>query len=110
MLLAENKEKIRKRLASAYLNAVIRYRDSAMRSNSLQLEMLMLLAGTMRISEAIRSAGAKTNLEFILFATNQKLLSKFARENRIKTKVKIELELDPVESQSVAAAELLSEK
>lgn len=110
LLLTGSAGKIERRLAPAYLNAITRYRDFSMRSTSLQLEMLLFISGTMRISEAIKASGAKSSSGFIVFSTDKKLLSKFLKENKVKTLKQIKIILDPEEAQEVAMTELLSEK
>ncbi|MDE1860895.1 MAG: hypothetical protein KGH72_04240 [Candidatus Micrarchaeota archaeon] len=110
VLLADYNEKLVRRLAPAYLNALLRHDDSSMRSSSIQIEMLLLLAGTMKINDAIRIAGAKKAERFIAFATDRGILSKFLKMTRSKIKKPLPLELYPDEAEEVAMSEILSEK
>ncbi|MGA3020916.1 MAG: hypothetical protein ABSD68_03135 [Candidatus Micrarchaeales archaeon] len=109
VLLLENKEKVVKRVLPAFMNAAIRIKDGIARSNTTQMEMLLLLCGTMKIDKAIRNCGANDSGNFLLFSTKSSLLNRFAKKNRIKIIRKIDLELDAKTAGEVAMTELLGE-
>jgi tRNA threonylcarbamoyladenosine modification (KEOPS) complex Cgi121 subunit len=109
VLLLDNKEKLVKRILPAFMNAAIRIGDRIARSDTIQMEMLLLLCGTMKIDKAIKNCGAKDSNNFLLFSTNNSLLSKFAKKNRIRILRKIDLELDAKTAGEVAMTELLGE-
>lgn len=98
---------IRKGLAAAYINSVLRHNDSSMRASSIQLEMMLLLAGTMRISEAISSVGAKYRGRLLVFATKRGLFERFSRQARLKVKRGVPVRIDRGSAGETAMAELL---
>jgi hypothetical protein len=109
VLLLDNKDKLVKRVLPAFMNAVIRVGDRIARSDSMRMEMLLLLCGTMKIDKAIKDCGAKNPENFLLFSTSSELLNRFAKKNRIRVLRKINLELDAKTAGEVAMTELLGE-
>jgi len=109
VLLLDNKEKLVKRVLPAFMNAAIRVEDRIARSDTIQIEMLLLLCGTMKIDKAIKNCGANNSENFLLFSTNSSLLNRFAKKNGIRIARKIDLELDAKTAEEVAMTELLEE-
>ena len=91
ILLLDNDEKIIGRLLPAFVNARIRVKDRIARSKSVRMETLLFAAGTMNIGKALREVGAKNVKDFLLFATDKKLLKAFVKG---ETKVVREIRLD----------------
>lgn len=61
-----------RQLSAAYLNSVVSFKDKTNISNSKSMEMLLFVALTKKIDEAIDKAGAKTNKRFVLFCDSKK--------------------------------------
>lgn len=65
-------------LSCAYINALSTFKRKSNLSRSIAMEMLLFVAMTKKIDEAVKIAGARTNSGFILFcdtnATYKKLL------------------------------------
>ncbi len=66
-------------LSSAYLNAEVSFNDKTNISKSKGMEMLLLVAMTGKIDEAIAKAGAKTNNRFVLFCDSKRTYSSVSR-------------------------------
>ncbi len=94
ILLLENKEKIPGRIIPGYINAKLRQYEKSMRSSSLQKEVLLFIAGTMNIKNAIEKVGAKSESDFIVFGNSEKLLLEFIKLGKLKKVKKIDLSLD----------------
>ena len=109
VLLLDYSERTISRALPAFINASIRFSEKIARSNSMQVEMLLLVSGTMNISKALRECGAKDPKKFLLFATNKSLLSKFIKTNKIKVTNQVELKLDQKISGKVAITGLMNE-
>ncbi len=94
-----------KKMAAAYIGACLRQRENALRSDSIAMEMLLLMAGRRNTKEAIDIAGAKEGRRFILFSTSKRLALRFAAENMIKIikeyRVKLDLDSSPDISMSL---------
>jgi len=60
-------------LESAYLNALMAFREGTNIAKSVQMEMLLFVAMTKQVKDAIALAGAKTPKDMIIFATSAKL-------------------------------------
>ncbi|MDE1804301.1 MAG: hypothetical protein KGH59_00755 [Candidatus Micrarchaeota archaeon] len=90
------------RILPSYLNAVVRQRDNIMRSDSVEKEMLLLMAGEMNVSKAIRSCGIRDNGNFILFSTSEKLAEQMISAADVKSAKRVKLELDYDAAQEVA--------
>lgn len=97
------------RALPAYLNASIRFREGVARSESMQMEMLLLLCGTMNIRKALLECGAKKKDGFLLFATKNELFERFAKSNRVRKIKKVELKLNHKLAGNVAITELLND-
>jgi tRNA threonylcarbamoyladenosine modification (KEOPS) complex Cgi121 subunit len=91
------------------MNARIRMNDGIARSKSMQIEMLLLICGSMKIDKALKLCGAKDPKNFLIFASDEKSLSAFVRKNKIKVTEALKMELDPRIAGNVAMTELLSE-
>ncbi len=109
LLLFDYSERAMARALPAYVNATIRFSDGSARSKSMQVEMLMLVCGTMNIGKALRDCGAKDNDKFLVFASSEGLFSKFAKANGIKRIRGVTLRLDPEITGNVAITELLND-
>lgn len=94
VLLVKNDKSLLDRVLPAYINAYIRYREKNMRSSTLRMEVLLFIAGTMKISSAIKSCGAEDNGAFIVIAESKKTFSKFRDKSYIKILKEYPLRLD----------------
>ncbi|MCL5239649.1 MAG: EKC/KEOPS complex subunit CGI121/TPRKB [Candidatus Marsarchaeota archaeon] len=105
VLLVHNSKEAAKRLLPAFVNATLRIASGASRSKSTQIEMLLLLCGTMNIGKALRDCGAKDGKSFLLFATSQHLLERFSKAHAISAKRRLRLDLDMKISGEVSLTE-----
>ena len=97
------------RILPAYVNATIRTREGTARSRSMQVEMLMLVCGTMNIGKALKSSGAKDSRKFLAFASSAALFSRFAKRCAISRIRSIRPGLVSEEAGDVAITELLND-
>ena len=109
VLLLDYNKKALGRVLPAYLNAVIRLREGIARSKGMQIEMLLLICGTMNIGKALKECGARRKQKFLVFATSKALLTRFAKQNGIKIVNEVKQEFDLDVASDVAMTELLSE-
>ncbi len=82
------------RLLPAYLNALVRKKDSMTRASSTSIEMLLFVCGSANISKAIADCGAKSNSGFVVFATSRRLFDRFAKKNGLRILKEIAMPLD----------------
>jgi len=106
--LFRNKKGIAEKLLPAYLNALIRQRDSSMRSSSIAIETLLFVSGGMNIAKAISEFGINNANEFILFATSKKVADSFIKCSKSKIIKELKLSLANKQSPRIAVSELLS--
>ena len=106
--LFRNKKSIAEKLLPAYFNALIRQRDSSMRSSSIAIETLLFVSGSMNIAKAISEFGINNANEFILFATSKKVADSFIECSKCKVIKELKLSLANRQSPSIAVSELLS--
>jgi hypothetical protein len=106
VLLLENDASLPARVLPAFINARIRVADGISRSRSEQMEMLLLVSGTMNIGKALREHGAKDPEDFLLFATGAAVLKKFTSANGVEVVRRLGLSLDEDASGDVALTEL----
>lgn len=104
VLLMKHDETFINRLLPAYVNSYIRHMEKSTRSESMQMEMLLFVAGTMNISKAIKRAGTHDKSRFILFASDRKIMNKFIRKGKVDLIKEYGLELDPDVAGEVAIA------
>ncbi len=104
--LFKNSKVVRERLLAAYFNMLLRKEENIMRSNSMAIELLLLVSGQMNISKALKDFGVDGN-ELILFATSEKLAKLFMECSGIENGKKLRLDFVSKESSRVAVAELL---
>jgi tRNA threonylcarbamoyladenosine modification (KEOPS) complex Cgi121 subunit len=91
ILLLDNRHEVPERLLPAYLNAYIRGMEKRKRSGSLQIELLLFIAGTFKINKAISDYGAKRNRDFILVGNNEESSRKYARQNNVRIRKRLRL-------------------
>ena len=106
--LFRNKKGIAEKLLPAYFNALIRQRDTLMRSSSIAIETLLFVSGSMNIAKAISEFGINNANEFILFATSKKVADSFIKCSKSKIIKELKLSLANRQSPSIAVSELLS--
>ena len=106
VLLLNYDASLAKRMVPAFINVRVRMADGISRSRSAQMEMLLLVSGTMNIGKALKEHGAKDPERFLAFATSGGAFRRFASENGVKIIRKIELGLDLDASGDVALTEL----
>ena len=109
ILMLKNDGMLVERLLPAYMNAKIRHMEDGMRANSVQMEMLLFVAGTMRLEKAIERAGASDHGNFMVFASERKGIREFAREAGIRIMEEYGLKLDLDIAVDVASAGLVDE-
>ena len=109
VLLLDYNESAVARALPAFVNARIRLHEKMARSGSAQMEMLLLVCGTMNIGKALKQCGAKNPRRFLLFSTRRELFDRFVKSNGIKAAKKISMRLDPEAAASVTMTELTSE-
>lgn len=108
VLLLDYSEQAVSRVLPAYVNAAIRFNEGIARADSMQLEMLLLVCGTMNIGKALKVCGAKKKDEFLVFATKNGLFERFAKANGIRKIRNVELKLDYKITGNVSITELLN--
>ncbi len=106
MLLLDYDPSLAKRILPAFINARLRTADGISRSRSAQMEMLLLVSGTMNIAKALEEHGAKDPERFLAFATGAAVLRKFASGNGVWIIRRIRLTLDEDAAGDVALTEL----
>jgi len=106
--LFRNKKGIAERLLPAYFNALIRQRDSSMRSGSIAIETLLFVSGSMNIARAISEFGINNASEFVLFATSKKVADSFIKCSKCKIIKELKLSLANEQSPRIAVSDLLS--
>jgi len=92
---------LEQRLVSAYINAVIRHKDGIMRSKSMSLEALLLIAGTMNIGNAVGRASAIKS-PFVVFSSSKKLSRQMVARFDMKVLRDYKLRLDLNKSGKIA--------
>ncbi len=63
-------------LAGAYMNAITAFKSHTNISKSIATEMMLFVAMTRQINDAIKMVGAKSSKRFILFASNSSAFNK----------------------------------
>ncbi len=94
---------IEKALIPAYINATIREREGSMHSKLLSLEIMLFLAGTMHIENAMKSVAATSSNKFIIFSNSNKLVRMLKARFSIVSK-EIALHLDMSKSTGITMA------
>ena len=105
ILLLKDDETLIYKLLPAYLNAVVRKRESVMRAKNLTTEMMLLVAGTMQISKAMECCAAKDSKRFIVFASGSALLKKFTGTGVMVAK-KLPLDFDGDVAEKIAVGSI----
>lgn len=82
ILLLKKDESLLKRFLPSYLNASLRISENCSKSDSLRMEILLFIAGTLRVEKAIKECGASDKSGFIVFANSRSLINKFAKETQ----------------------------
>lgn len=100
---------IEKRLVPAYMGAAIRHKEGTMRSNSLAMETLLFVSGTMNIGNAIEHTAAD-GPEFILFSNKTRLVNQLVSKFALKVIKRYDLGLDFKASGGVAIASIKDDK
>ncbi len=97
------------KLIPAYIGAMIRQNSGTMRSNSLAIEILLFISGTMNIGNAIKRAGANGK-EFVIFSNRKKLIEGIISKFKMKKLKAYLLELDPKASGRIAITAIKDDK
>jgi hypothetical protein len=106
VLLADYDPSLVKRMLPAFINASLRMADGIARARSAQMEMLLLVSGTMNIGKALSERGVKDQKKFLVFATGSAVFRKFVLENEVRVIRRIALRLDDDVASDVALTEL----
>ncbi len=108
ILILNYEKEILKKLLPAYINVRLRREELCMRSSMMQKEMLLFLAGTMNINNAIKKIGALSEKKFIVIGTSKTLINKFKKIAKL-TKIKQEkLYLNIDDAADIALTEIIS--
>lgn len=103
------KKGIEMRILPAYINAYVRYKENAMHSNSLSMEVFLFVAGNMNIGHALKEAGAEGD-KFILFSSSTALAEKLIKKCGLKKEKEIKLILDQDVASEVAMTAITDDK
>ncbi len=109
VLLARDGKGLMRRILPAYANSMIRYGEGSMRARSLQMEMLLFIAGTMNINKAIAECGARGG-KFIAIADSQESFFAFRKSSGISEFRERRLSLDMDVASDVAVTELFEDR
>ena len=93
ILLIKYDESLIGRLVPAYANALARKNWGGMKANSLEKEMLLFVAHTLNVNEAIRKAGMAHGRN-ILFSNSNDIAMEFSISENLNTEKEIRLSLD----------------
>lgn len=94
VLLIDGRPELMRRVLAGYVNSYIRYRERTTRAESLQMELLLFIAGTMNIGRAIRECGAKGSRRFVAVANDSANFTRFAKSCNVKRLRECKLSLD----------------
>ena len=109
VLMLRPSKKIEHKLVPAYIAAMIRHSEGTMHANSIDLEILLFVSGTMNIGNAIEDAGTNGN-EFVVFSSSKKLLEGMVSMFGLKKLKEYPLRVDPKTSGSVAITAIKDDK
>ena len=101
VLVLKDSAEVEGRLLPAYISASMRMREGSMHSRSLALEIMLFVAGTMNIGNAVARAGASGS-RFIIFASSRGVADALVSKCRLRVAGRCRLRLDPAISSSVA--------
>ena len=71
--------KSRMHLEAAFLNVLAARNANTVITDSMSMEMLLCMASTRQIGEALSTAGAKTNREFVLFSDSKEAYARISK-------------------------------
>ncbi|MGC9037699.1 MAG: hypothetical protein ACP5IK_03260 [Candidatus Micrarchaeia archaeon] len=91
------------KLLPAYLNAAVRKHSGMGKASKPSMEMLLYVAGTPNIKEAIKKCGAHEQ-KFIAFSTSHSLFRKFKKQSRIRVIKQVPISFDGSEAEKVFAS------
>jgi tRNA threonylcarbamoyladenosine modification (KEOPS) complex Cgi121 subunit len=109
LLVIKNIKGIEKRFIPAYINAVVRREEGVAAAKSLQMEILLFIAGTMQVNDAIRSVSGSGS-RIILFSNSKKILNQAISKFNLNIIKEYSLLLDPSVSIDVAATTIRHDK
>lgn len=102
-------EGIENRLVPAYMGAAIRQAEGSMHSSSLSMEIILFVAGTMNISNALEDTVAKGD-QFVLFASRTSIVNYLLSRFGLEVIKKYELRIDSNGSGEVAITAIKDDK
>lgn len=94
VLLLKADQSLIPRFLPAYLNAYLRHEEDSLKAKSIEMEMLLFIAGTLRTEKAIADYGASDNKSFLVFATSKPVFTKFSKAVKLKVLKQYKLGLD----------------
>ena len=109
VLMLKPSKDIEHKLIAAYIGAMIRQSEGTMRSNSLAIETLLFVSGTMNIGNAIGRTGADGK-EFVIFSSRKEILEGVISKFKLKRLKSYALVLDPKTSGRVAITAIKDDK
>ncbi|MCL4365208.1 MAG: hypothetical protein M1569_00735 [Candidatus Marsarchaeota archaeon] len=109
IVILDDIKNIDKLLIPAYLNAIIRRNDGSMHAESLSIEIMLFIAGTMNIGNAMKLASATSSKRFVIFSDSMALIRRILSGFDITAR-KIGLSVDLSKSSAVAVTAIRDEK
>ncbi|MDE1767894.1 MAG: hypothetical protein KGH64_02325 [Candidatus Micrarchaeota archaeon] len=100
---------IKQRLIPAYLNAYLRMKENVMQSNSLSIETMLFIAGSMNIGNAIKKVSANKN-RFMIFSESKELANRLIKKCGLKEVHRVSLSLDLNIANEVAVTAIKDDK
>lgn len=94
VLLIRAGKQLQEGVLPAFLNAYVRFVEREMKTDSLQMELLLCIAGTLNIKKAIESCGADTNRRFVLVSSDARTEANFVRALGIRVVERYALSFD----------------
>lgn len=99
-----------KRLLPSYVSAAIRKSEGSTHSKSLSIEIMLFLAGTMNIGNAVKKVGASGKGNMIAFASSEKLAKSLISKFNMKNAGRCSLSMDPKVTNEVALTAIREDK
>ncbi len=93
-------------LLPAYVNAKLRASEGMARAKDMNMDFMLLVAGTMEIDKALARCGANSH-RFIFFSENRRKGRSFLKKNGVRIVKELKLRLGLHAAEEVALSELL---
>jgi hypothetical protein len=93
VLLLRGDRELQNRILPAFLNSYVRYREGSMKSATLQIELMLFIAGTLNIGRAISECGARDGVKLLVVASDDKALERFLKGSGIRDAKRLGLKM-----------------